>query len=68
MNIEDIPWDRIVHWYVRATDYPKYFELIKNGSLEEQEKSLNEIQMTIEHQDGIIFVTPVALPFLFNKD
>ncbi len=66
LNINDIPWSRIVHWIGRATNYPKYLELLKNGSSEEQEKSLKEIQMTIEHQDGIIFATPVALPFLLE--
>lgn len=66
LNISEIPWSRIVHSYGRATDYPIWFNHIKNGILEQQENALNNIKMTIEHQDGLTYVTPVFLPFVFE--
>ncbi len=36
LSIDKIPWSRIVHWYGRATEYPAYFESIKNGNTEVQ--------------------------------
>lgn len=66
LNIQEIPWSRIVHWYGRATDYPKYFDFIHTGNAEQQQEAIAKIKTTIEHQDGIIYVTPIALPFIYD--
>ena len=66
LTIEEIPWSRIVHWYGRATEYPQYFKAIRNGTKEQQKEAIYKIKTTIEHQDGIIYVTPIALPFIFD--
>jgi len=65
-EIENIPWSRIVHFYGRATEYPKHFNYILNGSVKEQEKSFSYINSTIEHQDGIIYATPFVVKFIID--
>lgn len=65
-TIKDIPWDRIVHFYGRASAYPIHLNALKNGTNEQRNLALNEIQRTIVHQDSITHVTPIALFFIFQ--
>lgn len=63
VQLEDIPWSRMVHWYGRATDYSEVFQQLFGGT--DQAKILiQKISNEIEHQDGIMMVTPFALIFL----
>ena len=66
LTIEEIPWARMVHWYGRASNYPKYFQQIRTGTEEQRNIALDRIKNTIEHQDTIIQVTPIALPFIYQ--
>ena len=67
IEIEDVPWDRLVNFYARSTNFPKLFYEIDNGNVE----SLKEIKNSIVHQDTIMQVTPFAILFLcklFHKN
>ena len=66
VGISDIPWDRIINWYGRSSDFPYYFYDILSDDPERQKIGVNKIGITIEHQDGIIMATPFALIFLFR--
>jgi len=66
VGLNDIPWDRLVHWYGRATDFPTYFSDILSGEPERQTTAINKIGINIEHQDGIMMATPFTLIFLFR--
>ena len=66
VGLNEIPWDRLVHWYGRATDFPNYFNDILSDDPERQKEALDTIGGAIEHQDGIIMATPFSLIFLFR--
>jgi len=66
VGIDDIPWDRVVHWYGRATNFPAYFRDAVAGHLMAQKAAILNIGGNIEHQDGIIMATPFSLLFLFR--
>lgn len=66
IGINDIPWDRMVHWYGRASNFPELLKNLLSEDLAIQQSSINEIKNKIEHQDGIIMVTPFTLIFLFR--
>ncbi len=66
VGINDIPWDRLVHWYGRATDFPAYFYDLLSGEPTRQKAAIDQIGINIEHQDGIMMATPFTLLFLFR--
>lgn len=66
VGLNDIPWDRLVHWYGRSTDFPAYFYDILSDQSERQKEAINKIGINIEHQDGIMMATPFTLIFLFR--
>lgn len=66
VGLNDIPWDRLVHWYGRSTDFPTYFSDALSGEPERQSTAINKIGINIEHQDGIMMATPFTLIFLFR--
>lgn len=67
VGVNDIPWNRIVHWYGRATGFPELLAELTNADLIKQEYAINKILVNIEHQDGIIMATPFTLIFLFRS-
>jgi hypothetical protein len=66
VGVNDIPWERIIHWYGRATNFPKLFEDILSDDKIKQQNAFNEIKKNIEHQDGIMMATPFTLIFLLR--
>ncbi len=66
VGLNDIPWDRLVHWYGRSTDFPAYFYDLLSDQPERQKAAIDKIGKNIEHQDGIIMATPFSLIFLFR--
>lgn len=66
-GVNDIPWNRIVHWYGRATGFPELLAELRAADLTKQEYAINKILVNIEHQDGIIMATPFTLIFLFRS-
>ena len=66
VGLNDIPWDRLVHWYGRSTDFPAYFYDILSDQPERQKAAIDKIGINIEHQDGIMMATPFTLIFLFR--
>ncbi len=65
-GLYDIPWERLVHWYGRATDFPAFFFDMLSDDPEKKKTAIGKIEMNIEHQDGIMMATPFALLFLFR--
>jgi len=66
VGINDIPWDRTVHWYGRASNFPGLLKNLISEDLTIQQSSINKIKNNIEHQDGIIMATPFTLIFLYR--
>lgn len=67
VKVEDIPWHRITTTYGRATDFPKYFEiLLKMEDLDAVKNAGEEIAMNIEHQSTLSHATPFAMIFLYR--
>lgn len=63
----DIPWHRITTTYKRATDFPKYFEILNDMNDKEAiETAGEEIAMGIEHQSTLWQATPFACIFLYR--
>lgn len=65
VKIEDIVWNRLTTAYVRATEFPKYFNIIERmANKKEVEEALHEILRNIEHQSTLWRATPFAMIFL----
>jgi hypothetical protein len=63
VSMNDVPWDRIVHFYGRATDVPTAIVDLANDRHEQAE---NTLLHNLEHQDGVIQATPVAVTFILE--
>ncbi|RRD94654.1 hypothetical protein EII17_07020 [Clostridiales bacterium COT073_COT-073] len=67
VKVDEIPWHRLTTTYKRATDFPKYFDVLwKMENLEEVQKAGKEIAINIEHQSTLWHATPFALIFLLR--
>ncbi|MBC7862751.1 MAG: hypothetical protein IAF38_07225 [Bacteroidia bacterium] len=67
VGLEDLPWNRLVHWYGRSTDFPDYFYELLADSHVRQKIAIREIGSNIVHEtDGIIMATPFTLLFLLR--
>ncbi len=66
VKISDIPWDRIVGCYERATDFPDLFSKLNSKNNHEREVALKKIILNIEHQSSLFPFTPYSLIFLFR--
>lgn len=65
VQIDEIPWHRITTTYARATDFPKYFDVLwQMSDMKEVDKAGREIEINIEHQSTLWHVTPFAMIFL----
>ena len=66
VGVNDVPWDRIQHWYGRASNFPTLFKQLLSKDEVVQKEAIDEIKNKIEHQDGVIMATPFTLLFLFR--
>ncbi len=66
IGIKDIPWNRIVGCYSRATNFPTLISKLTSNNHIERKNALNEISLNIEHQSTLYVVTPLTLIFLFR--
>ncbi len=66
IKVNDIPWDRIVGCYDRATNFPDLISKLNSKNNIEREDALKEIILNIEHQSTLYTVTPITLIFLFR--
>lgn len=65
IKIDEIPWHRLTTAYGRATEFPKYFDVLsKMTDLEAINNAGEEIAINIEHQSTLWHSTPFALIFL----
>lgn len=63
MNNQQIPWSRLSGWYNRGNVILEKVQLLESGDKESQLKHFQSIYNDIEHQNGIIYVTP----FIVNE-
>ena len=67
VNSNEIPWHRLTTVYKRATDFPKYFDILSTmESIEAVDEAGAEIEINIEHQSTLCHSTPFALIFLLR--
>jgi hypothetical protein len=59
--MNQVPWNRIVHFYGRATEVPAAIEDLATERHAAAEKMLLH---NLEHQDGVIQATPIAVNFI----
>lgn len=62
-GIEDVPWDRIVHWYGRASNVP---QAIRSLGGPQREEAITYLRNNLEHQDGVMQATPFAVRFILR--
>lgn len=63
-KLDKIPWQNIVHFYGRASDFPKQIQMILNK--EDNEEIYNNILYNIEDQNGISQATPFMIQILLE--
>ncbi len=61
LEIDDVPWHRIVHFYGRCDEVPAWIRDLASDRSGSAEKMLLQ---NLEHQDGVIQATPVAVYFV----
>ena len=65
LDIDSIPWHRIITTYGTAKEFPKYFKILWDMNNSTQvKKALFEITSNTEHQSTLWHATPFAIIFL----
>jgi len=59
-RIGSVPWDRIVHWYGRASDIPESLRSLESSDPRAREAARKRLERCLEHQDGLSQATPFA--------
>ncbi|MFZ6745908.1 hypothetical protein ACO0LC_22000 [Undibacterium sp. JH2W] len=62
-NINCLPWDRIAHWYGRGGNLPEIIRDLGNGN---HAWAVRELELKLEHQDGLHQATPFAVFFIIE--
>jgi len=62
-GIDDLPWDRIVHVYGRASDIPA---LIRRLGTKDHAAAEEQLLHWLEHQDSLSQATPFAVCFIVH--
>jgi hypothetical protein len=55
---DDVPWDRVVHFYGRAGEVPKWIAMLDTDDHAGAERRLGD---SLEHQGGVMQATPLAV-------
>lgn len=66
LELEDVPWTRLTTPYGRATNFPIYFEGICSNDAAVVSRSMEEIEVNLEHQGTLWHATPFAMIFLMR--
>jgi len=67
LDIDSIPWHRIITTYGTAKEFPQYFKILWDMDNSTQVKNaLSEIISNAEHQSTLLPVTPFATIFLVD--
>lgn len=64
MSLDDVPWDRIIQFHGRASNVPVAIRALDSEKPERRSAAIEELRRCLEHQDGVIQATPIAVPFL----
>ncbi|HEY8133869.1 MAG TPA: hypothetical protein VII12_18465 [Thermoanaerobaculia bacterium] len=65
-DLDSIPWDRIVQFYGRASNVPDAIRALSTKDPKRRAAAIEELRRCLEHQDGVIQATPIAVPFLIS--
>jgi hypothetical protein len=63
---DEIPWDRIVHWYGRATEVPETIRRLGSPNVAVRQQARDNLVNWLEHQDGLCHATPFAIKLLMG--
>jgi hypothetical protein len=63
-RIEEIPWRRLVHFHGRADNVERAIRQLEVGDVRARTAAVEELRRCLEHQDGVIQATPIAVPFI----
>ncbi len=66
LEINNIPWHRLLTVYGRATEFPNYVYKLYSHNKKEREKALKDIDLMLIHQESVMPVVPFALIFLYK--
>ena len=67
LNIDDVPWNRMVTAYGTAENFPEFFSVLENmPSIEEMHEAFYNIMTEVEHQGSLYQPLPFVMIF-FKK-
>ncbi len=67
INVDQIPWNRLLTVYGRATEFPNYIYKLLSHNIKDQEKTIKDIDLMLIHQDTVMPVVPFALIILYKS-
>lgn len=67
LDIENLPWDRLVTFYGRATNIPTKVEMLASTNTVIAHEASTYIKNNLEHQDGVIQATPFTVLYIINE-
>ncbi len=65
-TLDKIPWRRIVHFYGRADNVERAIRRLEVADFSGRMAAVQELRRCLEHQDGVIQATPIAVPFIVS--
>lgn len=66
IDFNSIQWDRLVHWNGRTDDLPVFIEQLQELNPATSRMALFNLANNVEHQGGVVLVTPAVLIKLFQ--
>lgn len=67
MELDQQPWDRIAHFNGRASNVSEALRALFSSDTGQSSSGFAELRTCLEHQDGVIQATPVAVHFLLRQ-
>lgn len=64
--LQQVPWAQFSHAYGSATDTPSHLLALFSNEVEEREKALSQLWISICHQGSVYEASAVAVPFLIQ--
>jgi len=63
-DLDSIPWDRLIHFYGRASDIPAAIRELASSDARCRTKAHSTLTHNLEHQDGVLQATAFAVPYI----
>lgn len=65
-GLDEITWERIVHFHGRATDIPAAIRNLASPHTETRRAAVSHLTHCLEHQDGVYQATAYAVPYIIQ--